>query len=458
MNNVPYEKLTGEAYPSTFSWNLLEDLVDVGGGNRMAGQEGEKRAAELMRSTFEELGLEEVEVDEFEIGGWWRESSSLTLSTPRSWTFDARHEIIALPATPAESIDAEIVDVGVGTPRDFESTDVEGKIVLVGASDDVPKGYDRRFHRTEKYHMAIDAGASGFLYWAPLEGCLPSTGWVSFKFEGVGEIPACGISKEVADRLKRYCRSDEVVGRLDVRCRNEPTTSRNVEAVIGPPTDEEVLVTAHTDAHDIGEGAIDNGVGCALLGEIGRLLTHVESDLETRVRLIAFGAEEAGSLGAKYWVAENTGENVKCVVNLDGLGHDRTLDICSCRYEAIERAFEECSEELQVPIEIDPSLALFADQWPFVIRGIPALEAKSVRDRDDRRWGLGRLWSHTDGDTLDKVDLRDLRDLVVPLTAGVVKIAESDREIPHKSREEVQADIGPGTEEVLRTTDRWPWE
>ncbi|MGM0604715.1 MAG: M28 family peptidase [Halobacteriota archaeon] len=458
MVEIDYARLAGQAYTGTLSWEVLEELVEIGGGNRMAGQRGETAATELMRSTFEELGLGDVETESFEIGGWWRESSSLTLSAPRDRSFVGRHEIIALPATPAGTIEAELVDLGVGTPRDFEDADIEGKIVVVGASDDVPKGYDRRFHRTEKYYRAIEGGAAGFLYWAPLEGCLPSTGWISFEFTGVGEIPACGISKEVASRLRRYCDAGTVEGELQIQCENAPTTSQNVEAVVGPDTDTEVLVTAHVDAHDMGEGAIDNGVGCALLAEIGRLLVQFESDLETRVRLIAFGAEEAGSLGAKHWVADRGGDHVKSVVNLDGLGHERTLDVATCGFEPFTAVFESIAEELSIPIEIDPSLALFADQWPFVERGIPGLEAKSVRDDDDRRWGLGRLWSHTDGDTLDKLDLRDLRELVVPITAAVLKLAESDRAVPHKTQAEVIAGIDSGTEEALRTTDRWKWD
>ncbi|MCU4754219.1 M28 family peptidase [Halobacteria archaeon AArc-curdl1] len=436
----------------------MEELVDVADGNRMAGQRGEKEAARFVKTVFEDLELENVEVDEFEIGGWWRDSASLRLLSPRDRTFSSRHEIIALPATPASTVRTEIVDVGVGTPGDFEQADIENKIVLVGASDDIPRGYDRRFHRTEKYHRAIDAGASGFLYWAPLEGCLPSTGWVSFTFDDIGEIPACGISKEVAERLKRYCGDGEVIGELQIQCENAPTTSQNVSAAIGPDTEEEVLVSAHIDAHDIGEGAVDNGTGCALLGEIGRLLSQFESQLETKVRLIAFGAEEAGSLGAKHWLAANNGDDVKCILNLDGIGHERTLDVCTCQFEGVEAVFAEVREELQIPIEIDPSLALFADQWPFVERGIPGLEAKSIRDDDDRRWGLGRLWSHTDGDTLDKLDNRDLRDLVVPLAASVFKLSEQDRKLQHKTQSDVKAGIDSGTEEALRITNRWPWE
>lgn len=457
MVEIDYGRLAGDAYTSDGAWTVLTDLVECGAGNRMAGQAGEREAADLLERTFEDLGLD-VTTEDFDINGWWRGSTSLAVTEPRERTFDARHEILALPATPPASIEAEIVDLGKGTPGDFETTDVEGKIVLVGASDTIPRGYDRRFHRTEKYHRAIDGGAAGFLYWAPLEGALPSTGFVDFTFDGVGAIPACGISRELAARLQRYCTSGHTRARLDVDCENAPATSRNVEATLGPDTDTEILVGCHPDAHDIGEGAEDNGVGCALVAEMARLLTEHEDALETRVRFVAFGAEEAGSLGAKHWVATHDHDQVKCVVNLDGIGGTRTLDVTTCGFDEFTAILDTVADDLTVPIDIDPSLALFADQWPFVEAGIPGLEAKSRTDDDDRRWGLGRLWSHTDGDTLDKLDRRDLRDLVVPLTAAVLELSDDDLEIPHKTQEEVRAGIDPGTEEALRTTDRWPWD
>jgi len=51
-------------------------------------------------------------------------------------------------------------------------------------------------------------------------------------------------------------------------------------AALGPDTDEAVLLLAHYDAHDVGEGALDNGCGCALVAEVGRLLATVEDDLD----------------------------------------------------------------------------------------------------------------------------------------------------------------------------------
>ena len=45
----------GDAQTSTFAWDTLTSLVDVGG--RMAGQDGERRGAQVMKAAFREAGL-----------------------------------------------------------------------------------------------------------------------------------------------------------------------------------------------------------------------------------------------------------------------------------------------------------------------------------------------------------------------------------------------------------------
>ncbi|ESP88461.1 M28 family peptidase [Candidatus Halobonum tyrrellensis] len=437
----------GDAYTSTHSWDLLRDLVDI--DNRMAGQEGEAEAAELVREAFEANGLREAQVEEFPIPGWWRGPCSLTVDPGRVHTFDASHEILELPGTPSGEVTAEVVDVGHGLPEDFEDADLEGSIVM--ASSDTPDDYGRWIHRAEKYGAAAKAGADAFLFRNHIEGCLPPTGSIGDD-DGPGPIPAVGVSKEVGDRLVRYCADGTVEADLSVDCRNEPTQSRNVEAVVGPDTDEEVLVTAHVDAHDIAEGANDNGAGTVLVSEVGRLLAGIEDDLETRVRLLVFGAEEVGLFGAYEWVDSHDAEDVKCIVNIDGAGYSRNLDVYTHGFEAIGDAFREASDELAVPISVQSDIRPHSDHWPFVQEGIAGAQARSLSDTSGRGWG------HTHGDTLDKLDLRDFRDLAVGLTAGVVKLAEADREVEHASVEAVRdATVEQGYEEGMRNTGGWPF-
>jgi Zn-dependent M28 family amino/carboxypeptidase len=447
MTTLP-TKLVGDAYTSSRHWELLCDLVDI--DNRMPGQEGEKLGAELVRDAFEERELRDVEITEFEIPGWWRESSSLAVDHDRAHTFEGQHEVVALPGTPSGTIEAELVDLGDGLPSDFEDADLEGKIAM--ASSATPETYGRWIHRAEKYYAAANHGAAGFVFRNHVEGCLPPTGSIGREDEP-GPIPAIGVSKEVGDRLVRYSSDRDLSATLDVDARNEPATSRNVEGVLGPDTDEEVILTAHVDAHDVGEGANDNGVGSVLVAEVARLLAQIEDDLETAVRFLVFGSEETGLFGSYHWVETHPNEQVKALVNLDSAGYSRNLKVYTHRFHAIGEAFEEASEELDVPVEVYEAIKPHSDHWPFAQEGIPAVEGQAVKEESGRGWG------HTHADTLDKLDVRDLRDLSVALATAMVKLAEADRTVEHRSREEIrEATIEDGHEEGMRNVGSWPFE
>ncbi|MFW5911423.1 MAG: M28 family peptidase [Halolamina sp.] len=447
MTGLPNE-LVGDAYTSTHTWELLCDLVDI--DNRMPGQDGEAEGATLVRDAFERHGLADAAITEFEIPGWWRGDCSLTVAHERSHTFDRSHQLVELPGTPSGDVGGELVDVGYGLPEDFEDADLEGKIAM--ASSLTPDDYGRWIHRAEKYGAAAKAGAVGFLFYNHIEGCLPPTGSIG-DADGPGPIPAVGVSKEVGDRLVRYCEDGAVSADLAVDCRNEPSQSRNISAVVGPDTDEEVLLTAHVDAHDVGEGANDNGVGTVLVSEVGRLLAEIEDDLETRVRLLVFGAEEVGLFGAYHWVETHDHDQVKCIVNIDGAGYSRNLAVYTHGFDAIGDAFREVSDELGVPIEVDDGIRPHSDHWPFVQEGIAGAQARSTSE------GSGRGWGHTHGDTLDKLDQRDLRDLTVALAAGVVKLADTDRTVEHKPVSAIRdATVEQGYEEGMRNTGSWPFD
>ncbi len=439
--------LIGDAYTSDNQWTLLKDLVDI--DNRMAGQDGETAGAKRLREAFASSGLEAVGLDEFEIPGWWRGSSELTVEYDHERTYGASHQVIALPGSPAGDVDAPLVDVGYGRPEDFDEADVEGKIVM--ASSLTPDDYGRWIHRTEKYHFANNQGAVGFVFRNHVEGCLPPTGGVGEE-DGPGPIPAVGVSKELGDRLVRYASDDPLAAALSVEARTGRTTSRNIEGVVGPDTDEEVLVTAHVDAHDIAEGANDNGAGSVLVAELGRLLSDAADLLETRVRFVVFGSEEVGLFGAYHWVETHPAAQVKAVVNIDGAGYSRNLDVYTHRFDAIGTAFEEVAEEHAVPIDVSDEVRPHSDHWPFAQEGIPAAQARSTSDESGRGWG------HTHADTLDKLDLRDLRELVVPLATGVVKLAEQARQVDHRTRNEIrEATVEDGHDQGMRNVGSWPF-
>lgn len=447
MTRLP-EATVGNAATSTFAWELLCDLVDI--GNRMAGQEGEAKGAERVATAYRNAGLRNVEINEFDIPGWWRESSTLSTDGTREKMYEADHEVIALPGTPSGTAQGELVNVGYGRPEDFTAVDVEGKIVM--ASSETPSDFGRWIHRMEKYASAIEGGAVGFVFRNHIEGCLPPTGEVGYN-NRPGPIPAVGVSKEVGATFERYAEEEGFTVSLDVDCRNEPATSRNVSGELGPDTDDVVLLTAHVDAHDIAPGANDNGAGTVLVAEIARLLTQIEDDLETRVRCVVFGSEEIGLRGA-YHLAETIDlDSVKAVLNIDGAGRNRTLSVGTNQFAELTDVFEEVMDELSVPLSTDTTVSPHGDQWAFVQEGVPGVMVSSTNPEKS-----GRGWGHTHADTLDKIDIRNLRDHAISVGNAVCATTETDREISRRSPEDTRDLIDEGYKQELKVGGRWPYE
>ena len=443
------DEVVGDAQTSLFAWNRLEELVDV--GNRMAGQAGEAEGAEVIRDAFVDAGLDGVRIDEFEIPGWWRGSSWLTVEQPAERVHEGSHQVIALPGTPAGEVSGHVVDVGAGTYDEFEAKadELDGAIAM--ASSDTPEHADRWLHRMEKYVNAADHGAVAFVFRNHIEGALPPTGEIGYH-NRPGPIPAVGVSKEVGARLARYAEAGDCEATVGVDCRNEETTSRNVEAVVGPTdADDEVLVTAHVDAHDIADGANDNGAGSVLTAEVGRLLTKVAEDLDSRVRLVTFGSEEIGLWGA-YHCAETTDlDQVKCVVNLDGACSSRNLRVGTNEFDALEELFESVADDFDAPLSTGDTISPHGDQWAFVQEGVPSTMTATTSNQSGRGWG------HTHADTLDKLDSRDLRDVATLVTEAAYRAAQDDFEVEARGREETRDAIDEGYVQELKMGGRWPY-
>lgn len=454
MAHLP-DAVIGDAQTSLFTWNRLEELVDV--GNRMAGQSGETAGAEIIRDAFNEAGLDGVGIEEFDIPGWWRGNASLTVESPSRRAHEGSHQVIALPGTPAGEATAPVVDVGTGTYEEFEAASAELDGAIAMASSDTPDTADRWLHRMEKYVNAADHGAVAFIFRNHIGGALPPTGEVGYN-NRPGPIPAVGVSKEVGARLERYTADTDCEVSVNVDCRNEPATSRNVTALVGPADIEEdddadeLLVTAHVDGHDIADGANDNGAGSALVAEVGRLLSQVEGDLDSRVRLVTFGSEEIGLRGA-YHCAETTDlSKVKCVINLDGACSSRNLRIGTNGFAALGDLFRSVADDFDAPISTGETISPHGDQWAFVQEGVPATMTGTTSNQSGRGWG------HTHADTLDKLDSRDLRDVATLVTEAVYRAAQDDFSVEGRSREETRDIIDEGYVQELKMGGRWPYD
>ncbi len=430
----------GRTFTSNAGWNLLETVVDI--GDRMAGSDGERRGAEATRDALESVGARNTRLEEFDVQGWTRGDSAIRAG-------GTTQDCIALPRSPTDGAKGEFVDLGYGLPSDFEHNDVEGKVVMVASN--VPDHYDRFIHRREKYYYAVEGGAAAFVFRNHVEGCLPPTGSVGTEDDPIGDVPAVGVSKEVGARLARRWEGEDVTVEVDAEIHD--ATSQNVHAELGPDTDERVLITSHVDAHDIAEGAMDNGAGTAMVVELARALAEREDELDTRVHFVAFGAEEVGLDGSNYMASVTDHDSIKAIVNNDGVVRGRTLSFFTHGFEELDEAAHDVAEKFDHPITTIPEQGPHSDHWPFVQWGVPGYHVMSETGDEGRGWG------HTFADTLDKIEVRDLREQAILLTDLTVTLASDEFEVAHKDPEEIAAALEAEDQAAgMKVIGDWPYD
>lgn len=96
--------------------------------------------------------------------------------------------------------------------------------------------------------------------------------------------------------------------------------SENIVAVKTGQTEKTIVLGAHYDSVDIGNGVDDNASGIAVVLEVANLLKNMETP--QTVEFIFFGAEEVGLCGSDYHVSQMTDQeiaNTVLMMNFDSL-------------------------------------------------------------------------------------------------------------------------------------------
>jgi Zn-dependent M28 family amino/carboxypeptidase len=443
--NETTERLLGRAVSDPFPETFLTDLTDI--ENRMGGHPGERRAATLVTEAFDDAGLRVEEVT-FEIRRWNRGRTDLRAGRPGgdSRTFEA----VALPYTPPGDFRAPLADAGHGTPDELDAASISGTVVLAEQGG----GTDRHVHRMEKFGHAATGGAAAFVLINDTPGGLPVTG--TLRFGEIAAIPGVGVSKETGERLRRYAEAGGEAT-LRVEASTEPAESRNVLGWLGPDTGDPVLVVAHYDAHDVGDGALDNGCGVTIAVEIARLLAAHEADLDRPVCVAAVSCEETGLLGSEALAEHLDPEGVHAVLNVDGAGRARNLRAYTHDSEAVETLARRVVGSVNQPLGVEPRPHPYSDHWPFLRAGVPALQLHSEPADETAAWGpRGTPVVHTRADTLDKVELRNVREHA-GLAALLVRALTREEALPRVDTGDLAAALrAADAEPGMRAAGVWP--
>jgi hypothetical protein len=317
-------------------------------------------------------------------------------------------------ATPAEGLEAEVIEVDSLDALDkLDPALVKDKIVFVHKKMERTRdisGYENAVVvRGRSASRAAKLGAAAVVIRSIGTGGArtPHTGGMRYQ-DGVPRIPAAALSIPDAELLHRILAEGKPVRlRMTLGARMLPDAqSANVIGEIpGSEAPEQiVLLGAHLDSWDLGTGAVDDGAGCAIAIEAGRMLGELPKRPRRTLRVVLFANEENGLRGARAYAKAHEAEIDRHVVALESdLGAGRVFETRMLGDPAKKPAFLTIAKLLQ-PLGVQLShedASLGADLIPLRQLGVPLVDLEQdVSAYFDVH--------HTANDTLDKIDKAEI--------------------------------------------------
>jgi carboxypeptidase Q len=183
--------------------------------------------------------------------------------------------------------------------------------------------------------------------------------------------------------------------------------------------DEFVVVGAHLDSWDLGQGTTDNGTGSCVVLEAARVLAKSGIRPKRTIRFVLFTGEEQGLHGSKEYVKRHKDEMAKTSMALvHDTGTGRVLGIGLQGREAIKPILEKeliSLKELGVT-EIDLRGMGGTDHLSFEKVNVPGFAVR----QDPVEY---RLSHHSQSDTLDKAREPDLIQGAQVMAIAAVRVA-----------------------------------
>jgi carboxypeptidase Q len=326
--------------------------------------------------------------------------------------------------TPAEGISAEAIVV-----RDFAELDrlgeqVRGKIVVYNAPY-INYG-TTVLYRLQGASRAARYGAVAALVRSitPVSLQTPHTGAMSYD-PNQPKIPVAAITIEVAEFLQRmHDRGDRPTLRLKMDAKFLPDAeSANVIAELrgSEKPDEIVLIGGHFDSWDVGQGAHDDGGGCIVAWETIRLLKELGLKPRRTIRVVLYTNEENGTRGGNAYRDAHRAEIPKHIFAIEtdsGVYRPEGFGLADTAPLQVRSNLQEIAK-LLAGIDADniAENGGGADIGPLMREGVvgASLDVNGAHYFDIH---------HTQADTLDKVNPRELALCVATMAVMAYTVAD----------------------------------
>nr|WP_300552150.1 M20/M25/M40 family metallo-hydrolase [Maricaulis sp.] len=430
------QQLIEQALESDLAWDIVESLTTEV-GPRLGGSEAEARAREWGRELGEELGFDRVSIEEFSMPFWERGDTEITMTAPYQQVLYGTALGGSGRSPRLRDINAQIAYFR--TLDDLmaaEDGSLEGRIAFVDGEMMVKSqtgaGYGPANQRRRVgWQHAERAGAEALVVRSvgSSNRRFAHTGMMSSLNGDWADIPVLAVSNPDADHLRRLHENGETIEfriRSHAGWRGEVTSGNVILDIIGRERPEEiVLIGGHLDSWDQGTGAVDDGAGIAITVAAAELIARLPQRPRRTIRVVMFGAEEVGLLGARAYAAQHMGEVANHVIATESdFGADTIWRFVSNVDEGANPAIDAIHREIQHLGIIRGGSNVPGggpDIIPLAMAGVPTVRLQqNGRDYFDLH--------HTPDDTLDKIDPEALAQNVAAYAAFTYLAAEMDVE------------------------------
>ncbi|ACB76188.1 M28 family metallopeptidase [Opitutus terrae] len=418
---------------------MLTRLCDDFGG-RLTGTPPAQAALARLALELRALGLE-PKLRSFSMPGWERGDDRVELLTPvprklRAAAFGY--------VQPHPAFEADLVNLGAASEKEWPVGSIAGAVGLITSSSSASL--------RATVELAQVRGLRGLLYGGRESGgqLLLRTG------SHVGEplpVPVYALTDEEARWCaRRLQRGEPMRVRLETRSRCRTVETANLSVTLKGRAPERIVVGAHFDSWDIGQGAIDNGLGVAQLFALADALR--ERKLERTVELIWFNGEEQGLWGSREQAARLGDTPIIAMINLDMVGVPQAVNALGD--ESLVPWLEQWNARRgdgRLPLGVQNNLWTGSDHTPFQLAGVRAITFHGPIDRESVRY------YHDFADTIDKLPVTIVADSAKVISDLVVALA-NDASVPVVRRSAAETErmfVKAGVDQRLRGLGWWPF-
>ena len=481
--DVVIENIIKEETNNSMLPQLAHELTDLI-GPRLVGTPQMKQANDWAVKKYTDWGISARNEKWGEWRGWERGITHIDMISPRVRSLEGT-QLAWSPSTSAKGVTAEVIIVpDLADSNAFKAwlPNVKGKFVMIsmnqptGRPDDnwqqfaTKESFDKlkkeRTELTDAWRKRLSkTGHSSRMLPIILEkagalGILTNNWSNGFGVDKIfnaytTKIPTVDIALEDYGTLYRLVEAgDNPIISIQTDSKDLGTvpnfnTIAEIKGTEKP--DEYVMLSAHFDSWDAGQGATDNGTGTLTMMEAMRILKLVYPNPKRTILVGHWGSEEQGLNGSRAFVEDHPEivKNIQVLFNQDN-GTGRVVDLSG---QGFLNAYEYLGRWLsKVPYDYKKEIkSTFpgspggggSDYASFVAAGAPAFSLSSLS------WSYGNYTWHTNRDTYDKIVFDDLKNNTI-LAAILAYMASEDPQTT--SREKSVLPLNPRTGEP----SAWP--